>query len=172
MPFTIRSEAPDDRAAVREVNLLAFGGPGEADLVDALRERAVPCVSLVADAGDRVVGHLMLTPVTVDGHPSLRAMGLAPMAVLPEHQRAGVGSALVREGLDRCRALGIELVVVLGHPAYYPRFGFAPASRLGLRCVYDAPDEAFMAIALTGGAHPDRAGLVRYHPAFDEVPEE
>lgn len=171
MAVTIRDEAPADHAAVREINRLAFGGPAEADLVDALRERATPGVSLVAEVGGRVVGHLMLSPVTLDGHPELRAMGLAPMAVLPPHQGAGVGSALVHAGLDACRALGTEVVVVLGHPGYYPRFGFAPASRLGLRCVYDAPDEAFMALELPDGALAGRTGLVRYHPVFDELPE-
>ena len=171
MAVTIRDEAPRDHAAVREINLLAFEGPGEADLVDALRERATPCVSLVAEAAGRVVGHLMLSPVTLDGHPALRAMGLAPMAVLPDHQGIGVGTALARAGLEACRTLGAEVVVVLGHPGYYPRFGFAPASRLGLRCVYDAPDEAFMALELTPGALAGRAGLVRFHPAFDDLPE-
>jgi len=172
MAVTIRDEAPRDHAAVREINLLAFEGPGEADLVDALRERATPCVSLVAEVDGRVVGHLMLSPVTLDGHPALRAMGLAPMAVLPDHQGIGVGTALARAGLEACRTLGAEVVVVLGHPGYYPRFGFAPASRLGLRCVYDAPDDAFMALELTPGALAGRAGLVRFHPALDELPEE
>jgi len=171
MAISVRNEAPADHAAVREINLLAFGGPGEADLVDALRGRATPCVSLVAEVAGRVVGHLILSPVTLDGHPALRTMGLAPMAVLPDHQGTGVGSALVRAGLEACRTLGAEVVVVLGHPTYYPRFGFAPASRLGLRCVYDAPDEAFMALELTPGALAGRAGLVRFHPAFDDLPE-
>jgi putative acetyltransferase len=96
-------------------------------------------------------------------------MGLAPMAVLPAEQRRGVGSALVQAGLDRCRQLPCGAVVVLGHPAYYPRFGFSPASRFGVTCEYDVPDEVFMAMELEPGFLRDKPGTIRYHPAFATV---
>ena len=96
-------------------------------------------------------------------------MGLAPMAVLPARQRGGIGSALVRAGLDACRQLGCTAVVVLGHPAYYPRFGFQPASRFALGCEYDVPDEAFMALEVEPGSLVGKAGTIRYHRAFAEV---
>jgi putative acetyltransferase len=111
----------------------------------------------------------MFSPVRLDGHAQARLMGLAPMAVLPSHQRRSVGSALIRGGLDACRRLGAQAVVVLGHPSYYPRFGFAPADRSGIRCEFDAPDEAFMLLELTPGAVARIEGTARYHPAFRDL---
>ena len=163
----VRPERPEDRAAVRRVNEAAFGQPDEADLVDRLRAQARPYLGLVAVIDGEVVGHIAFTPVALEpARPGLDARGLAPMAVLPTHQRAGVGTALVREGLAACRRDGAGAVVVLGHPTYYPRFGFAPAGGFGLRSEYDAPPEAFMALALVPGALDGAAGVVRYHAAF------
>lgn len=162
----IRDERQEDVAAVREVNVAAFPTPAEADLVDALRDAADPLVSLVAELDGVVVGHLMCSPATLGGHPDVRLMGLAPMAVLPTHQGRGVGSALVREAVARCRALGADGMIVLGHPGYYPRFGFTPASRWGITCEYEASDEAFMALELRPAVFAGRAGLARYHPVF------
>ena len=163
----IRSEQTDDLTAIREVNLSAFEGPTEADLVDALRKQARPIVSMVADDDGAIVGHILFSPVTLSSRPDLRIMGLAPMAVLPDRQRKGVGSALARAGITACRDLGYEAVVVLGHAEYYPRFGFVPASRFGLRSEYDVPDEVFMAMELTPGAlQGSGPGMIRYHPAF------
>ena len=174
----IRAERAEDAAAVRRVNELAFGQAGEAALVDALRAAARPHVSLVAADGEQVVGHIFFSPVSLEteGGPEgaredspFAAMGLAPMAVLPEHQRRGVGSALVRAGLGECLRAGRDVVVVLGHPEYYPRFGFVPAAPLGLRCEYPVPDDTFMVVELRPGALAGRRGLVKYHPAFAEV---
>lgn len=165
----VRDEHPRDRAAVRSVNLAAFGTSAEADLVDALRGQAHPIVSLVAEVDGEVVGHILFSPVTLSGHPELRLMGLAPMAIAPAHQRKGIGSALARAGLERCRQLEVGAVVVLGHPSYYPRFGFAPSVRFGIRCEYEAPDEAFMLIELRPGYMRGMAGTVRFHPAFTDV---
>jgi putative acetyltransferase len=168
--LTVRAETPEDRAAVRRVNELAFGGAGEADLVDALRGLARPHVSLVAEEGGRVVGHIFFSPVTVESAGGdWGAMGLAPMAVLPGLQRRGVGSALVREGLKECLRLGREVVFVLGHADYYPRFGFRPAGPLGMTCEFPAPEENFMVAELRPGALAGRAGLVRYRPEFHHV---
>jgi len=166
----IRAETPCDRESIHLVNELAFPTPGEANLVDALREKACAYISLVAIDEDRVVGHIFFSPVTIESATdSFTAMGLAPMAVLPECQRQGIGSLLVREGLRECQRIGHEIVVVLGHPEYYPRFGFVPASSKGLRSEYDVPDEVFMVAELTPGALKGRTGLVKYHPEFNAV---
>ena len=162
----IRLEQPADVAAVHAINQAAFETSAEADLVDAIRAQAEPIISLVADDAGTTVGHILFSPVALAGHAELKIMGLAPMAVAPAQHRRGIGSALVREGLDHCRRLGYGAVVVLGHPGFYPRFGFAPASRFGLTSEYDVPDEVFMAVELTAGALEAKAGTIRYHPLF------
>ena len=162
----IRSERPEDIAAIRHVNEAAFATPAEADLIDALRQQAQPIVSLVAIDGDAVVGHILFSPVTLSSHPEVRIMGLAPMAIVPVRQRQGIGSGLVRAGLEECRRLGSDAVVVLGHAAYYPRFGFAAASRFGIASEYDVPDDVFMALELETAVLRGKSGTIRYHPAF------
>jgi putative acetyltransferase len=164
----IRTEQPGDIPAVRRVNGIAFETALEADLVDALRQRARPVISLVAAIEDEVIGHIMLSPVTLSSQPDARIMGLAPMAVVPERQRQGIGSELVRSGLEECRRLGFVAVVLIGHPAYYPRFGFLRASGFGLVSEFDVPDETFMALELTPGALLN-PGTIRFHPAFAEA---
>ena len=165
--LTIRTEAAEDFSTVHTVNQFAFGGSVEADLVDALRPSAHPHISLVAELDGRIVGHIFFSPVTIETDDSTyTALGLAPMAVLPQYQNQGVGSALVREGLNQCGRLGHKVVVVLGHPQYYPRFGFRPAKERGLRCEYDVPDEVFMVAELEVGAIGERKGTVKYHPEF------
>lgn len=165
----IRAEEPRDRLAVRTVNLAAFETELEANLVDQLRAHASPLVSLVAEQGDAIVGHILFSPVTLEAHPRLTLMGLAPMAVIPARQHSGVGSALVRGGIEACQGLGADALVVLGHAEYYPRFGFVPASRFALRSEYDVPDEVFMACELRPGALHGASGTIRYHPAFADV---
>ena len=165
----IRDEEERDRTGVYALNAAAFETPAEAELVDALRERAHPVLSLVAEAEGKLVGHILFSPVTLPERPDRKIMGLAPMAVAPGRRRRGIGSALVREGLERCRRMGFGAVVVLGHPEYYPRFGFQPASRFGLGCAYDVPDEVFMALELQPGYLRGVAGPVAYHPAFDAI---
>jgi len=165
----IRNEEEKDRDAVYALNVAAFGSPAEADLIDALRGQASPIVSFIAEENGTIVGHIMFSPVMLSGHPELRIMGLAPMAVLPACQKQGIGSALVRAGLERCKSLGIGAVVVLGHPRYYPRFGFSPAKGLGIVSEYDVPDEAFMVVELQSGCLRGKSGTVRYHAAFKRV---
>ena len=167
---TIRGEQTKDRDAIYRVNELAFRQPNEADLVNALRANASPYISLVAVDDEQVVGHICFSPVTIESEEGVfTAIGLAPMAVLPEHQNRGIGTQLVREGLKECPRVGHELVVVLGHSKFYPRFGFAPASSKGLRSEYDVPDDVFMAMELREGALAGRSGLVKYHPEFAKV---
>ena len=165
----IRPERAGDAPAVRAVTAAAFGRSDEADLVERLRRVpgylglvAVSSASLRAGSEGAVVGHVAFTPVALEAAPS-RLYGLAPMAVAPERQRRGVGTALVLEGLGACRRAGVDAVFVLGHPAYYPRFGFrvAPVGN-----EYGAPPEAFMALELTAGALEGVSGTVRYDRAF------
>jgi putative acetyltransferase len=165
----IRSERLADIPRIRAVNLAAFETSTEADLVDALRAQAEPIVSLVAEDDDALVGHILFSPVTLIEHPELPIIGLAPMAVVPARQRQGIGSALVHDGLPRCRRLGFGVVIVLGHAEYYPRFGFMPASHFGLRCEYDVPEDVFMVLELEEGALDGKAGTIRYHSAFGSV---
>src|SRR6185436_17086267 len=162
----IRAEQDEDRAAVHAVNASAFDTPLEARLVDALREQAAPVVSLVAEDNGAIVGHIMFSPVSLSGHAALKIMGLAPMAVAPGHQRKGIGSSLVRAGLEQCRQLGFGAVVVLGHPTYYPRFGFSSSTRFGIGCEYEVPEEVFMVVELQPGFLRGAAGNVQYHAAF------
>ncbi|MBM4113029.1 MAG: N-acetyltransferase [Phycisphaerae bacterium] len=169
MSTRIRAELPSDLAAIRAVNEAAFASPAEADLVDTLRCESTPIVSLVGAENEIVVGHILFTPATLDGQPRLRLMGLGPMAVAPSHQRRGIGSALVRAGIDACAAIGTEAVVVLGHPSFYPRFGFAPSHRFGIGCEFDAPPEVFMVLELAPRALHGVSGTVHYHAAFKGV---
>ncbi len=164
--MVVRSEAEDDLQAVRDLNRAAFDTSEEADLVDRLRQEASPIISLVAEEARGILGHIMFSPVSLEGHPGLKLMGLAPMAVSPAHQREGIGSQLVVAGLERCRQLPCAVVVVLGHSAYYPRFGFTPASDFGLCSEFDVPSEAFMALELEAGVLRSSSGTIRYHPAF------
>ncbi len=166
---TIRAERSGDLEGVRAVNEGAFPTRAEADLVDRLRSQASPVISLVALDGTAIVGHILFSPATLERREPLRLMGLAPMAVLPSHQRRGIGSALVASGLDACRNLGVDAVVVLGHARYYPRFGFCPASTFGLRSEYDVPDDVFMALELRPGSLAGSTGVVRYHDVFRSV---
>jgi putative acetyltransferase len=165
----IRPELPVDVEAVRNVNLAAFETSAEADLVELLRVQASPLISLVADDSGSVVGHILFSPAVLLGQPDVKILGLAPMAVLPTRQRLGIGSSLVRAGLEASRQVGFGAVIVLGHPKYYPRFGFQPASRFGLRCEYDVPDDVFMALELAPGTFSGKTGTIRYHPAFARV---
>ncbi len=165
----IRAEEQRDWAAVYAVNVSAFETPAEANLVDALRNQAQPLVSLIAEDNGVIVGHIMFSPVSLSGHSELGIMGLAPMAVATEHQRKGVGSALVRAGLEQCRQLGFGAVVVLGHPAYYPRFGFASSTRFGIGCEFEVPAEVFMVVELQAGFLRGASGKVKYHAAFSNV---
>jgi putative acetyltransferase len=165
----IRPVTEADRVAVRAVNEAAFETPAEADLVEALHKKRVSLVSLVAETDGGVVGHILFSPVSLNEYAHLNVMGLGPMAVVPDYQRKGVGSALVRQGLSNCKDLGCCAVVVVGYPEYYPRFGFAPARRYALRCEYDVPEDVFMVAELEPGALNGASGVVRYDDAFAGV---
>jgi putative acetyltransferase len=166
----IRPERPEDSSQIRHVNELAFGQPAEADLVDNLRRACAEALSLVAEEDDgAIAGHILFTPVVVEGGLPL-GMGLAPMAVRPDRQRQGIGSELVRRGLEILRERGCPFVVVVGHPEYYPRFGFEPASKHGLVSQWKGMrDAAFMVLVLDAHALAGVSGVARYRDEFDEV---
>jgi len=166
--ITIRPEGPDDESGVRNVNRLAFERDEEADVVDRLRERCAQRLSLVAVDGERIVGHILFTPATIESDGKvLNGMGLAPMAVLPDSQGQGIGSALARAGLDILHQAGQPFVIMLGRPAYYPRFGFVRASTNGIACEYEGvPEEAFMILELKAGVLKGVSGVARYRPEF------
>ena len=165
----IRTELVQDHAVVQAINEAAFETPAEAKLVSSLRQQANPVISLVAEIGSTVVGHIMFSPLALEGHPKAKLMGLAPMAVLPAFQRQGIGTALVQEGLKVCAQMEVGAVIVLGHPDFYPRFGFVPASVYSIGCEYDVPDDVFMAVELIPSYLKDLSGKVRYHEAFNDV---
>ena len=166
----IRPEQPEDTTAIRQVNEQAFGRSDEADLVDALRTHGKAVLSLVGVERNHIVGHIFFSPVTIESDNSMvSAIGLAPMAVVPERQQRGIGSWMVRAGLAGCRNAGYHYVVVLEHPTYYPRFGFVPASQYGITSEYTVPDEAFMVLAWQGGILSHRGGIARYEPEFRDV---
>lgn len=164
----IRPELPADISAIRIVHQAAFPAPTEARLVELLRERGKATVSLVADLGGVIVGHELFSPVIIDSTPQARGLGLGPVAVLPSHQRQGIGARLILDGLEACRLLGVPFVVVLGEPTYYHRFGFARASALGLTNEYGV-DDPFMILVLDPDSLPKTGGLIRYAPEFAQV---
>ena len=171
----IRPERPEDYAAVDEVNRVAFGQEAESILVEKIRRSPdfIPELSLVAVHDGRVVGHILfsLIRVRIQNRPDQErpVLSLAPMAVNPEFQNRGIGSALVRRGLEIARDLAHKAVIVVGHPDYYPRFGFSPARAKGLEAPFPVPDEAFMALELEPHGLDGLRGTLVYPPAFDDV---
>jgi putative acetyltransferase len=156
---------------VRSVNEQAFEQPAEANIVDTLRQACPDSLSLVAKDGKDVVGHILFSPVVVESSGrSVTGMGLAPMAVLPDRQQQGVGKRLVQRGLEILRERGCPFVVVLGHPDYYPRFGFRRASSHGLSSQWEGvPDEAFMVLILDREAMTGVTGVARYRDEFNDA---
>jgi len=167
----IRIESQEDIRQVRMVNEQAFDAPSEANIVDKLRQACPDFLSLVAEDGKDIVGHILFTPIVVEGAGrTVQGMGLAPMAVKPERQRQGIGSSLVKKGLETLRQRGCPFVIVLGHPEYYPRFGFERASTYRLSSQWDGvPDEAFMVIVMDQAALEGISGVARYRAEFDEA---
>jgi putative acetyltransferase len=169
--LTVRSETDKDIPWVRIVHEHAFEQGVEVDIVDKIRGACPERLSFVAEAEDCVVGHILFTPAAIEsGMKAVKGMALAPMAVLPERQREGVGTRLVKHGLGVLQDRSCPFVIVLGHPDYYPRFGFEPASRYGIRCQWEGvPDEAFMIIIFDEIVMKGIAGVARYRDEFDEA---
>jgi putative acetyltransferase len=164
----VRAEKPEDLEAIRQVNIAAFGKDSEANLVERLRGVS-STFSFVAVEFEQIIGHIFFSPVKIESADDLLVLGLAPVAVLPDNQRQGIGSLLIQHGLKECARLGFKAIVVLGSPKYYPRFGFTPAKDKGLGCEYPCPDEAFMVLELESGALAGCAGTVKYRSEFNKV---
>lgn len=170
--LSVRPETEDRIAAIRRINEAAFGRPAEGALVDALRrgDSFIPELSLVAEQDGEPVGHILFSRIQIrSGDAAHEAVALAPMAVLPAYQNRGIGSHLVRHGLAACERLGQKVVVVLGHPDFYPRFGFQPASLYGITPPFPVPDEVFMVYSADKARLREVSGVVVYPPAFDAV---
>ncbi len=165
----VRPQTEVDLPAVYELNISAFETNAEAELVESLRCNVSNHISLVAETTKRVVGHIMFTPVELVGCPSAYIMGLAPMAVKDEFRNQGIGSALVKSGIEACAEIKTGGLVVLGHPNYYPKFGFEVASMFDLSCEYDVPEEVFMAMEIKPNYFANKSGVIKYHEAFEGV---
>jgi len=166
------SETENDIAGIRDVVTAAFEQPNEAKIVELIRdsENFIPELSLVAKENDLVLGHILFSLIVIDtGTENIAALALAPLAVTPTHQRQGIGSQLIKIGLAKCQELGHSIVIVLGHPNYYPKFGFQTASKFGVQAPFSVPDEAFMILGLKPDALHNVSGTVRYPAYFNEV---
>jgi putative acetyltransferase len=162
----IREEHPGDVTAIRDVNKRAFRQEHEGNIVEALRSNRAALLSLVATLDGRVVGHIMYSPLSVG---EVTGAGLGPMAVLPEHQRQGIGSKLVTVGNRKLKDTGCSFIVVVGHPAFYPRFGFRPARLYGVSCEWEVSDDVFMLLVLDQTKMQGASGLAKYRPEFSTV---
>jgi putative acetyltransferase len=170
--LTIRSEQNEDADAIHAVHTAAFPTGAEARLVDALRESGNTSVSVVAVLEGKIVGHVLFSPVSIEPTTgTTRGAGLAPVAIRPEHQHRGIGTALIEQGIAACRGAPFDFIVVLGAPAYYHRFGFRRALATGLANEYGV-DEEFMVLELRPGSLSGLRGLVRYAPEFATLAEE
>lgn len=172
--YIIRPESTSDVTNIRELNVLAFdNGENEASLVEFIREsdHFISNLSLVAVKGDgEIIGHILFSVIhLVTAQGTVPTLGLAPMAVKPDYQNSGIGSALVNEGIKACKALGYDHVFVLGHPNFYPRFGFSPTSQFGIAPPFPVPEEVFMALELKKGSLTGLQGKIEYPPAFHAV---
>lgn len=165
----IRQEHRSDWSDIEAINQAAFGTDVEARLVDSLRENVQPFLSLVAEKDGLVVGHILFTPVSLSGYEDVNILGLAPLAVMPHYQSQGIGSALVRKGIEECKSLGAGAVAVLGHPSYYPKFGFIRSDNYGIKPGYDVPPDTFMLYELVKGYLDGKEGVIRYSDEFSEV---
>jgi putative acetyltransferase len=163
----IRKEQPGDIQRIRQLNLVAFETETEANLVDTLRRSGISYISLVYEENNELKGHIFFTPVELEGDRSgLQIMGLGPMAVDPKFQNKGIGTLLVKAGIERCRSDGYDVIVVLGHPNYYPRFGFETSVKYGIKSEYEVPDEAFMVLELKDKALKGKRGTMKFNEAF------
>lgn len=171
MNVTIRREEAKDYKKVCEVTRSAFQQETECKLIEKIRKgkHFVPELSLVAEVDHEIVGHILFSRITIVGDSVFESLALAPMAVIPEFQKQGIGTKLIKKGIEEAKELGFNSIIVLGHKDYYPKFGFTRASNWGIKCPFEVPDEAFMAIELTERAFEDKAGTVKYPDEFMEV---
>ncbi len=172
MDYTIRPETSTDQQAIYEITARAFGRPLEAHLIDLLRASPdfIPALSLVADQDGQVVGHVLFSKARLEGSATSGGLlALGPIAVSPDHQRKGIGGKMIHQGLAIAARLGYQGVILLGSPHYYPRFGFLPGSRYGLKTTYDVPDDEFMVQPLYPGGLEGLVGTAHFSPAFAQM---
>jgi putative acetyltransferase len=171
MKIKIRQEKPTDQLEVFEINRLAFGQDNEATLVDALRENRndfLPELSFVATMEDKTVGYILFTKIDNSGNIN-QSLALAPVAVIPEYQKKGIGKALIEVGLQKAKELNFKSVIVLGHKDYYPKFGFLPAKKWNIYAPFSVNMGSFMAIELVPEGLKNVSGIVKYPKEFDDV---
>lgn len=171
MNTTIRKEEEKDHKQIYEVNKLAFQQENESKLIEKIRksENFIPELSIVAEIDNRIVGHIFFSKIKIIGDSDYESLALAPMAVIPEFQKRGIGSELIKKGIDKAKELGFDSIIVLGHKEYYPKFGFQRASKWNIKCPFEVPDDVFMAIELTEKAFEGAAGTVEYPDEFNEA---
>lgn len=167
----IRQEQKSDHKKVYEINKMAFNQENESMLIEKIRagDSFVPELSLVAELEGEIVGHILFSKIKMVGEAEYESLALGPMAVVPKHQKQGIGGKLIINGLEIAKKLGFQSVIVVGHKDYYPRFGFEKASLWGIKCPFEVPDEAFMAIELVENSLKNKAGTVQYPKEFMEV---
>lgn len=170
MNIVVRKEDKKDYKNIYKLNKSAFGQENESRLVEKIRNGSnfIPELSLIADIDGKIVGHILFSRVKIIKDPIFEILALAPMAVLPEFQGKGVGSKLIKQGMEKAKELGFDSVIVLGHKDYYQRFGFKKASIWNIKCPFEVPDEAFMAVELIDGVLESKAGTVKYPIEFME----
>lgn len=172
MKLIIRTERKEDYSRITEVIDLAFMQKQEGRLVEKLRKNPdfIPELSLVAEFENQIVGHILFFPIEIKStNVQFPSLALAPMSVVPEYRRKGVGKRLVSEGLKRAKRMGFKSVIVLGHSEYYPKFGFVPASKWNIKAPFSVPDNVFFAIELAEGGLKGVSGTVEYPEEFNDV---
>lgn len=170
MDIIVRPESKKDYESITRCNDLAFKQKSEGALVEAIRKNPqfIPELSLVVEVNSEIIGHILFFPIIIESNQNnFSSLSLAPMSVVPEYQNKGIGTELVKSGLEKAKELGFESVIVLGHEKYYPRFGFKPASNWSIKPPFSVPDEAFMAIELIPDALTEVNGVVIYPKEYD-----
>jgi len=167
----IREEKRCDFDAIKYVNDKAFNQPQEGNVIEKLRNNDSRILSLVAEIDNKIIGHIFFSSVEIEGYPEIEnGMGLAPLAVLPEYQKQGIGKMLIDKGIDLLKKQSVPFIVVLGHEHYYPKFGFETASKYGLKCQWDGvPDEAFMVMIFDKNKMKNVQGVAKYREEWNEA---
>lgn len=165
MDILIRNERKNDYDQITKINDLAFGQKNEGKMIEALRKTSDYnyLLSLVAEIKHKIVGHILFYPIKIRNKANkCTVLSLAPIAVHPEYQNKGIGSKLIKRGLDIAKKLDFKVVIVVGHPKYYPRFGFTPAKNWGIKLPFDVPDDVFLALELKENTLKNCSGIVEF----------
>jgi putative acetyltransferase len=167
----IRVEKKSDFNAIKYVNDKAFNQPQEGNVIEKIRNTDSRILSLVAELDNKIIGHIFFSPVEIEGHPEIKnGMGLAPLAVLPEYQKQGIGKMLIKEGISKLKKQSVPFIIVLGHEHYYPKFGFETAAKYGLKSQWiGVPDEAFMVMILNKDKMKNVHGVAKYREEWNEA---